>query len=651
VGLDFPHRSALARIDEPLDLLIGLFANSPVAFSLWNRAGDCLLVNDAFRALYGAEPPPGYNLFEDPALKAQNALEPVYRALGGEAVRLPMIWYQHVGLDGTTGPRVAIDGTVFPLRGKDGEISHIAFGLRDVTAEQQLLAAREAARIDSERRERHFRALVENGHDLLVLRSATGVISWVSPSVTRVLGIDEEAFVGTEAALVHPDDAAALEAALTRCSSTPGAVVPVEVRMRHTGGTYRDLEGTYQNRLDDPAIAAIVGSFRDATDRKQLQFQLLQSQKLEAIGRLAGGIAHDFNNMLSAILGFAGIVRAELPSADRLCADVDQIVAAAERASSLTRQLLAFSRKQILEPKVLDLGRSVVSMEAMMRRLLGETVELHLALASPLGNVRADPAQIEQVVLNLVINARDALPETGGRILIETANVELDEEYARQHLDVAPGPHVLLAVTDNGAGIEDAVRERIFEPFFTTKTLGKGTGLGLATVFGIVRQSGGHIWLYSEPGQGSTFKIYFPRVYEEATRDPSRPQSQTRRVTEVILLVEDEAAVRAFVKRALQRQGYVVLEAENGGEALLIAEQHDGPIDLLITDVVMPRMSGRALADRLAQLRPTLKVIFMSGYTENTIVHQGVLDDGCEFLPKPVSLENLYTRVRQVLDA
>ena len=637
MGPDSPLRSALTRIDDPLDLLIGLFANSPVAFALYDKAGYCLLVNEAFRALYGGAPPPGYCLFDDPALKAQDALAPILSALQGETVRLPAIWYQHRDPDGSVGPRVAIDGTVFPLCAKGGEITHIAFGLRDCTAER-------------EHRERHFRALVENGNDLLVLRDASGKPSWVSPNVTRILGVTEVDFLATEEALVHDDDRASLSDVLERCLAAPGSMVPAEQRMRHAGGSYRDLEGTYQNLLDDPAVGAVITALRDVTDRRQLHDQLLQSQKLEAIGRLAGGIAHDFNNMLSAILGFAGIVRAELHQNDGLCSDVDQILHAAERASSLTRQLLAFSRKQILEPQVLDLNGHVVSMEPMMRRLLGETVDLEMALAKSLGNVRADPAQIEQVLLNLVINARDALPEIGGRILVETANVELDDEYARQHLDVTPGPYVMLAVTDNGAGIDDAVRERIFEPFFTTKTLGQGTGLGLATVFGIVRQSGGHIWLYSELGRGSTFKIYLPRVYEALTGPQARPLPEARRATETILLVEDEATVRAFVKRALQRQGYVVLEAENGGEALLIAEQHKGPIHLLVTDVVMPRMSGRALADRLLAVRPTLRVIYMSGYTENTIVHQGVLDEGCAFLPKPVPLETLYTRVRQVLD-
>jgi CheY-like chemotaxis protein/two-component sensor histidine kinase len=371
---------------------------------------------------------------------------------------------------------------------------------------------------------------------------------------------------------------------------------------------------------------------------------------MEAIGRLAGGVAHDFNNMLSAILGFAGIVHSELSEQDPLRSDVAEIVAAAERASSLTRQLLAFSRRQILEPQVLDLTEHIVSMEGMLRRLLGENVELHLGLAQRLGCVRADPAQIEQIVLNLVINARDALPPTGGRITIETANVELDEEYSRQHLSVAPGEHVLLSVADNGQGMEDSVRERIFEPFFTTKALGKGTGLGLATVFGIVKQSGGHIWLYSEQGRGSTFKVYLPRVQDAATAAKKAGPQARLQGNETILLVEDESGVRAFAKRALQREGYVVLEAENGGEALLIAEQHRGHIHLLLTDVVMPRMNGRALADRLLAMRPDLKVIYMSGYTENTIVHQGVLDEGTEFIPKPVSLEGLCNKVRQVLD-
>jgi CheY-like chemotaxis protein/two-component sensor histidine kinase len=373
---------------------------------------------------------------------------------------------------------------------------------------------------------------------------------------------------------------------------------------------------------------------------------------MEAVGQLAGGIAHDFNNMLSAILGFAGIVAGELPSGDPLVADINEVITAAERATMLTRQLLAFSRKQILEPKVIDVGASLRDLDRMLRRLIGEDVELVIALAPSLRLVKVDPAQLEQVVLNLVLNARDAIAGSakGGRVVVETANVSLDADYARAHVDVTPGPYVMLCVSDDGAGMDRQVCERAFEPFFTTKGVGQGTGLGLATVFGIVKQSNGHIVLESEPGQGTTFKVYFPQVDAPISAPEPLTSGAIPRGTETVMLVEDEPGVRAFAKRALELSGYTVLEASNGDEALGTAERHPATIDVLLTDVVMPRMSGRVLADRLLALRPTLKVIFMSGYTENTIVHQGVLDDGVDFVPKPISFERLLEKVRSVLD-
>jgi PAS domain S-box-containing protein len=389
---------------------------------------------------------------------------------------------------------------------------------------------------------------------------------------------------------------------------------------------------------------------RPIGERRKLEEQLRIAQRMESLGRLAGGIAHDFNNMLSAILGFASLTVARLHVGDPIRDDVEQIIRAAERAAMLTKQLLAFSRKQMLEPKVLDVSAQVRQLESMLRRLLGEDLELELHLAPFLDKVKVDPTQLEQILMNLVINARDAVEEHG-KVIIETANVFLDAEYARLHEGVTPGEHVLLAVADNGKGMPPQVRARAFDPFFTTKEPGKGTGLGLSTVHGIVRQSGGHVWLYSEEGHGTQVKVYFP-ITREAEVAAARPEPSPRLGgVETILLVEDEDVVRAFVRTTLRRAGYTVLEASNGGEGLLIAEQHAGTIHLLLTDVIMPRMNGKKLADRLGQVRPGLRVLYMSGYTENTIVHQGVVDGGTFFLAKPVAPDTLLRMVRLVLES
>ena len=513
----------------------------------------------------------------------------------------------------------------------------------DITERKQ--AERELAM-----REARFRTLIAQNSDLLLMVGPDNVVSFASDASARVLGWAAEELVGRPALsdLIHPDDVAAAGEALARCLSGAGEPHRDELRLRHKAGSYRLVECVTRNLLADPAIAALVANIRDISENRALQQQFVQAQKMEAIGRLAGGIAHDFNNMLSGILGFAGIVASELQG-DPLAADVAEIIAAAERAASLTRQLLAFSRKQILTPRLVDLGAQLRGLEKLLRRLIGADIEVELVVPPRLGLVKVDPAQVEQVVLNLAINARDAVAR-GGKIVIETANVELDAEYARQHIDVAAGSYVMLAVTDDGAGMDRHVRERVFEPFFTTKGVGQGTGLGLATVFGVVKQSGGHIWLASEPGRGTTFKVYFPRSFEADEAEEAEAREVSGRGTETILLVEDEPGVRAFARRALERAGYAVLEAENGAEALAIVEGHRGEIDLLLTDVVMPRMSGKVLAQRLLARRPGLRVVYMSGHTEDAIVDHGVLDGGTDFIAKPIALETLLARVRAVLD-
>jgi len=377
--------------------------------------------------------------------------------------------------------------------------------------------------------------------------------------------------------------------------------------------------------------------------------QLRQSQKMEAVGRLAGGVAHDFNNMLSVILSCAELMMADLKVGDPLRDDADDILKAAGRAAGLTRQLLMFSRKQIVQPQVLDVNDIILEMHKMLARVLGEDVELVSLAQRSAGRVLLDRGGIEQVLMNLVVNARDAMP-TGGKLTIETADVEIDEHFASQHVDVKAGPHVLVAVSDTGMGMDQATLAHIFEPFFTTKAVGRGTGLGLSTVFGFVRQSGGTVWVYSEPGVGTTFKVYLPRVDApiEVMRT-SRPPA-TLRGRETILLVEDEDQVRSVAQTILERNGYRVLAARNAGEALLTCERHDGVIELLLTDVVMPQMSGPEVAKRLALARPGMKVLCMSGYTDDSIVRHGVLAAHLEFIQKPFTPKTLARKVREVLD-
>jgi two-component system, cell cycle sensor histidine kinase and response regulator CckA len=372
---------------------------------------------------------------------------------------------------------------------------------------------------------------------------------------------------------------------------------------------------------------------------------------MEAVGKLAGGVAHDFNNLLTAISGHSELSLRRLGADDPLRRNVEVIKQASDRAASLTRQLLAFSRKQVLQPKVIDLNDVVVETNKLLRRLIGEDIDLLTVLEPSLGQIKADPGQIGQVLMNLSVNARDAMPRCG-KLTIETSNIYIDEEYARRHVSVAPGWYVMLAVSDTGCGMDDATQKRIFEPFFTTKEVGKGTGLGLSTVYGIVKQSGGNVWVYSEVGRGTTFKIYLPRT-DKTVENPvtNSRHDEAPAGTETVLLVEDEEIVRDMTHEILRMSGYHVLESSRGSEALAVCEQHRGPIHLMLTDVVMPQMSGRELAERLMPLRPEMRVLYMSGYTDDAIVHHGVLDEGMAFIEKPFTPNALARKVRESLDA
>jgi two-component system cell cycle sensor histidine kinase/response regulator CckA len=419
-------------------------------------------------------------------------------------------------------------------------------------------------------------------------------------------------------------------------------------RHRKKDGTIIHIEARGHDLLFEGRDARLI-LVTDVTERLRLEEQLRQSQKMEAVGRLAGGIAHDFNNILSVILTCGENLLVDNPSGPSR-EDTEEIVKAGQRAAQLTRQLLMFSRSQVLEPKVVDLNEVLTGMDRMLQRILGADVELVSVPAAALGKVLVDPSSIEQVIMNLVVNARDAMPN-GGKLTMETGNAALDEAFAREHLGVKPGLHVMLAISDTGTGMDRATLARVFEPFFTTKGVGRGTGLGLSTVFGIVQQSGGTVWVQSEPGKGTSFKVYFPRVEAETDRARSRLPPAARSGTETILLVEDEDQVRAAARGILARNGYNVIEARNPGEAITACDTLEEPIHLLLTDVVMPRLSGPELAKRLAGARPEMRVLFMSGYTDDSILRHGVLDAKVAYLQKPLTTESLTAKVREVLDA
>jgi signal transduction histidine kinase/CheY-like chemotaxis protein len=388
---------------------------------------------------------------------------------------------------------------------------------------------------------------------------------------------------------------------------------------------------------------------RDVTEHRRLETQLRQLQKMEGIGRLAGGIAHDFNNVLGVILGYGDRLLRRLPEDERK--EIREVMKAAEHAATLTRQLLSFSRKQVLEPRILDPNVVVQEIEGMLRRIIGEDIHLVTVLRQRGGAIKADPGQLHQVIMNLAINARDAMPN-GGTLTIETADTELDESYAAEHLEVCPGPYVMLAVSDTGIGMDRETQSRIFEPFFTTKEAGKGTGLGLATVYGIVKQSGGHLWVYSELGHGTTFKVYLPRVANAAEGAQAPAASNPLpKGTETILLVEDDESLRDLAREILEEQGYAVLKASTGKMALELAEEHAGPIHLVMTDLVMPGMSGRELAERVTKRRLESRVLFMSGYTDDALERQGILEGNAAFVGKPFTLDGLLRKVREVLDS
>jgi two-component system cell cycle sensor histidine kinase/response regulator CckA len=492
-----------------------------------------------------------------------------------------------------------------------------------------------------------FLALIENSSDVLMLIDGAGGVTYITPSSERHLGWLPSEMTGRSIfEFVHPDDRGMADARMAELLQRPGEAIRAEVRLKHADLTWRSMEAIGVNRLQEPSVGAIVVTARDITERQKLEAQLRQAQKMEAVGRLAGGVAHDFNNLLTAILGYCNLMLDEMPAEDPLRQDLDEIRLAGERAAALTRQLLAFSRRQMLQPQTLDANALVRQMQKMLQRLVGEHIEVVMALDEPMAPIVVDPASIEQVLVNLAVNARDAMP-AGGRLTLETAMVDLAEAYADSHAAVIPGRYAMLAVSDTGEGMDAPTRARVFEPFFTTKEQGRGVGLGLATVYGIVKQSGGYIWVFSEPGHGTSFKIYFPQATDPATMGAAGAAMSGG--SETILLVEDEDAVRGLACQVLRRHGYMVLEARQGLDALRMAERYQDVIQLLITDLVIPHMSGRDLAQRLSAARSNMKVLFLAGYTDDAVVHRD-LTPGSTVLAKPFTPDSLIRKVRGILD-
>ena len=521
--------------------------------------------------------------------------------------------------------------------------------------------SRKRAELAQRRSDARFRAAVEGSLDAVGILSAVRgdagdvadfVVTDVNRNAERLLGRRRDEVVSRRLSDLWP--LRSLQPFIERAAAVMRAHAPLEeeLRIAFPAGSGRWIHHQIVPLDDGVAIAV-----RDTTARQEAEAdlhrreeQVRQSQKMEAIGRLAGGVAHDFNNLLTVIRGHGELVLRKLTGDHPMRRNLLEIGLASERAAALTHQLLAFSRKQVLQPRILDLGEVVERMSTLLQRLIGEDVELVTRRRGDLGSVRADPAQMEQVIINLAVNARDAMPR-GGQLTLELANVELDETFAHSHAGMTPGPYVVFSVTDTGHGMDEDTKARIFEPFFTTKEAGKGTGLGLPTVYGIVKQSGGFIWVYSEPGHGTTFKIHLPRVDQAPERLSPRPgQAATGQGTETVLLVEDEDALRALLREVLESLGYRVLEAGLGAEALRIAREHRGPIHVLLTDLVMPQMTGRELADRLSCLRPDLKVLFMSGYGVGAAPRQEIPSDGA-YIEKPFTADAMGGAIRALLDS
>ena len=629
---------------ESLALLDTILATAPIGFAFHDRDLLYQRINESLAAINGlpVEEHIGLKLSEVLPEMAP-VLEPLlFRVLHtGEPVIDMELGGETPGDPGKLHHWLV---SFYPVRLRGGEILGVGVLVADVTERKR---AEEALRESEER----YRDLVENAHDIIYSHDLEGNYTSINKAGETITGYTvEEALKLNMADTVAPEHLPRVRESMRR-KLAGEKVTAYEIDIIAKDGHRATLEVNTKYVIQDGQPVAVQGIARDVTERKQLEEQLRQSQKMEAIGQLAGGVAHDFNNLLTAINGYSSLALQRLDDSSSIKPYLEEVKKAGDRAANLTRQLLAFGRKQILQPIPLDLNGIVADLNKMLRRLIGEDIDLNAKLASDLKRIQADPGQIEQVLVNLVVNARDAMPQ-GGSLTIETANVELDREYAKTHASVQPGNYVMLAVSDTGTGMSEETRTRIFEPFFTTKEKGKGTGLGLSTVYGIVQQSGGSIWVYSELNRGTSFKVYLPQLEAPVTtRERKSSEEAVPRGSETVLLVEDEEVVRGLAAHILEDAGYNVIKARGGDEAIQLCKKQNGRIDLLLTDVVMPEISGKEVAQRVTALLPHLKVLFMSGYTDEAIVHHGVLDSSVEFIQKPFTPLGLSKKVREVLDA
>ena len=614
--------------------------SSSDGIGILNEKGIHIYANTSFARMLGLESPEqiiGLPWRKVYSLQAVDKLQGQIRSSLAQNSR----WSSPLQLRRPDSQSLSVEFTITQL--PDGCIACVC---RDISQKDEAEKARAEA-------ETKYRMLVEHVNAITYMAEIgiNGQWFYVSPQIEEILGYTQDEWLAISREwdkLIHPDDLAAVMAAEE--ASKNGVPFQAEFRLRRKDGREVWLSDTAAIVQGSNSHPVMEGIMVDITERKQLETQLQQSRKMEAVGRLAGGIAHDFNNLLTIITGYTDLALSRSSMPLEIRGDVERIDHAAGRAAALVRQLLAFSRKQVLQPKTIDLNEVVLNLDKLLRRLMDENIEMNTHTQKNIGKVKADPAQIEQVIMNLVVNARDAMPD-GGRILLETSNADLDSAYADEHVTVKPGKYVMLAVSDTGVGMSQQTIAHIFEPFYTTKESGSGTGLGLSTVYGIVKQSGGYIWVYSEPGKGSTFKVYLPRVEDvvEASEVAPAITQDSLRGWETILLVEDEEAVRELIHTVLTEHGYDVIAARDPEHAVKLATGYAREIHMLLTDVIMPGMSGRELANEVSLKRPGIRVLFMSGYTDNVITTGGMLEKGLAFLQKPFSPSTLAQKVREVL--
>ncbi len=630
------------RLRETRDYLENLldYANAPII--VWDPDFRITRVNRAFGRLTGRRVEellgnPLDTLF--PEDRREESMAHIRRTMAGErweTVEIPIL-----RADGAVRTVLWNSATLYAGDGRT-VVATIAQG-QDITERKEAESALQAS-------ESKYRLLIENASEAIFIVQ-DGIVTFSNPAMTRFTGYSRNELASMPfLALVHPDDRPSVDERQERCLR--GEEVPDVRSFRFRTKAGKELWGELNAApIRWEGRRAILNFVRDITLQKRLESQLSAAQKMEAVGKLAGGVAHDFNNLLTVILGYCDILSARLQAGDGSHREIEAIQKAGTRARALTSQLLAFSRKQVLQPRVISVNSVVRETEAMLRRLIKEDIEIIVELNDAPWNVKADPGQIEQVLMNIAINARDAMPD-GGKLTIETSNILLEEDRAAGQFSLPSGAYVVVAVSDTGVGMDKETASKIFEPFFTTKERGKGTGLGLATAYGIVKQSGGFISVYSEPGRGSTFKVYLPRT-EDRTEEPRKeaPADEDLRGDKVVLVAEDDAAIRRLAVDILAQYGYTVLAADDGEEALRIAAEHRGEIALLLTDVVMPRIGGRELYERIRQLRPRIRVLYVSGYTDNAIVHHGVLDAGIAFLQKPYTPVSLARKLKEVLES